>query len=81
MLQGFPITGIPIIKPGDDLIRILIHALIPLTPQNGDVLVVTSKIISKAEGRFLNLCGVTPSAEAIVLGELFRNVRDRKSVV
>ena len=69
MLQGFPITGIPIIKPGDDLIRILIHALIPLKPQNGDVLVVTSKIISKAEGRFLNLCGVTPSAEAIVLGE------------
>ena len=37
--------------------------------QNGDVLVVTSKIVSKAEGRAVNLADVTPSAEAVRLAE------------
>ncbi len=69
MLQGFPITGLPIIQPGDNLAAVLIRALKPLDPQAGDVLVVTSKIVSKAEGRFVNLRDVTPSSEAIALGE------------
>jgi coenzyme F420-0:L-glutamate ligase/coenzyme F420-1:gamma-L-glutamate ligase len=68
MLQGFPLHNLPIIQPGDDLPNLLIRALAKLAPQNGDVLVVTSKIISKAEGRFINLRDITPSDEALALG-------------
>lgn len=40
--------------------------------QGGDVLVVTSKIVSKAEGRYLNLTSVTPSARAVELAAITR---------
>lgn len=45
-----PVTGIPEVKPGDDLAVLLTKALRPLAPSDGDVLVVTQKIVSKAEG-------------------------------
>ena len=45
-----PVTGVPEVKPGDDLAAILANALRPLSPADGDVLVVTQKIVSKAEG-------------------------------
>jgi len=67
MLQGFPLIGLPIIQPGDDLATMLAQTLQPLGPQANDVLVVTSKIVSKAEGRFANLRDVTPSAKAQAL--------------
>jgi coenzyme F420-0:L-glutamate ligase/coenzyme F420-1:gamma-L-glutamate ligase len=67
-LQCFPVHGLPIVQPGDDLLHLLINALAPLALQDGDVLVVTSKIVSKAEGRFINLRGITPSEEAVSLG-------------
>ena len=69
MIQLIPIHGIPIIKPGDDLGGMLVAAIAPLHPAAGDILVVTSKIVSKAEGRFANLRDVTPTAQAIELGE------------
>ena len=47
-----PVTGLPEIRAGDDLASMLAVALVPLTPKNGDVLVVTQKIVSKAEGAF-----------------------------
>jgi coenzyme F420-0:L-glutamate ligase/coenzyme F420-1:gamma-L-glutamate ligase len=72
-LQLFPVTGLPVIRPGDDLGRMLADALAPLAPQPGDVLVVTSKIVSKAEDRFLNLRDVTPSPEAIALSTRTRH--------
>ncbi len=69
MIQLFPVAGLPIVQPGDDLAVLLARALRPLMPQDSDVLVVTSKIVSKAEGRFANLREVTPSAKAIELGQ------------
>ena len=63
----FPVTGIPLIQPGDDLPRILADAMQPLAPGEGDVLVVAQKIVSKAEGRLVDLAGVTPSPRAIEL--------------
>lgn len=69
-LQLFPVAGLPVIQPGDDLAALLAAALMPLHPQRGDVLVVTSKIVAKAEGRFVNLREVTPSARAIELAAL-----------
>ncbi|GLR69075.1 F420-0--gamma-glutamyl ligase [Acidocella aquatica] len=69
-----PLTGIGEIHPGDDLAFIIAQALTAagLPPQPGDVLVVTQKIVSKAEGRFVDLAAVTPGAEALRLAELTR---------
>ena len=58
------LAGIPAIGAGDDLGAVLGDALADLGPQPGDVLVVTHKIVSKAEGRFVTLAGVRPSARA-----------------
>jgi coenzyme F420-0:L-glutamate ligase/coenzyme F420-1:gamma-L-glutamate ligase len=71
MLTLTPLPGIPIIQPGDRLDRIILHALARagLVLQDGDVLVVTSKIVSKSEGRLINLASVLPSASACKLAE------------
>ena len=63
------LSGIPAILPGDDVAAILAEALdaTGLTPRDGDVLVVTHKIISKAEDRYRNLEDVTPSPRALEL--------------
>jgi coenzyme F420-0:L-glutamate ligase/coenzyme F420-1:gamma-L-glutamate ligase len=65
-----PVTGIPFIQSGDDLTRILADALAPLAPVAGDVLVVAQKIVSKAEGRHVDLASVTPSPRAIELARV-----------
>lgn len=49
-LEVFPVTGIGRVGPGEDLAAILATALQPLHPADDDVLVVTHKIVSKAEG-------------------------------
>lgn len=64
MVTVLPLAGLPIIQPGDDLPALLAESLTPLRPQAGDILVVTSKIVSKAEGRFVDLRDVEPSDEA-----------------
>jgi coenzyme F420-0:L-glutamate ligase/coenzyme F420-1:gamma-L-glutamate ligase len=60
------IPGIPAIRAGDDLARILGDALkaAGLRLRDGDVLVVTHKVVSKAEGRSVALADVTPSPRA-----------------
>jgi coenzyme F420-0:L-glutamate ligase/coenzyme F420-1:gamma-L-glutamate ligase len=60
------LPGIPAIGAGDDLARILGDALAaaPLRPERGDVLVVTHKVVAKAEGRAVALAEVKPSARA-----------------
>lgn len=60
------LAGIPVVKPGDDLPRIILEALARSgeTLVNGDALAVTSKIVSKSEGRFVRLDDVTPSERA-----------------
>ncbi|GAA3604546.1 coenzyme F420-0:L-glutamate ligase [Agrococcus terreus] len=45
------VRGIGEIRPGDDLASILADALAPHEPADGDIVVVTSKVVSKAEGR------------------------------
>ena len=63
------IAGFPLIKEGDDLAEIIFQAAMDcdLTFEDGDVLVLAQKIVSKAEGRLVNLNTVTPSAEAVEL--------------
>lgn len=66
MLSIFPIRDMPLIKPGDDLGRILLAAISEnqLTLQEGDVLVLAQKIVSKSENRLVNLNKVDPSPQA-----------------
>jgi coenzyme F420-0:L-glutamate ligase/coenzyme F420-1:gamma-L-glutamate ligase len=65
-----PITGIPLIQPGDDLPAILVDALTIHEPHNGDVLVLAQKIVSKAEGRKVDLARVRPSPRALELAQI-----------
>jgi coenzyme F420-0:L-glutamate ligase / coenzyme F420-1:gamma-L-glutamate ligase len=72
--QGLVLTAlpsIPMIAAGDDLAAIIVKALraadLALAP--GDVLVLAQKIVSKAEGRLVDLATVTPSPRAVTLAE------------
>jgi coenzyme F420-0:L-glutamate ligase / coenzyme F420-1:gamma-L-glutamate ligase len=58
------IEGIGEVRPGDDVARLVLDAAArQATPvHSGDVLVISQKIVSKAEGRLLRLTEVTPSA-------------------
>ncbi|HEU5381575.1 MAG TPA: coenzyme F420-0:L-glutamate ligase [Ktedonobacteraceae bacterium] len=62
-IRIIPITGIGEIAPGTDLGLLIYEAIQAqaLTLQQGDVLVVTQKIVSKAEGRVLDLSQIEPS--------------------
>ena len=63
-ILGLP--GIPLVEPGDNVVDLIVRALtnVPITLANGDILVVTQKIVSKAEGCLIHLADVTPSAFA-----------------
>ena len=64
--QVLPVCGLPEVKPRDDLAVLIDGALraqgTPMLP--GDVLLVTQKIVSKAEGRMVRLEDVEPSVRA-----------------
>lgn len=66
-LQLLALPGIPLVRPGDDLAALILAALerAGLSLVEGDVLAVSSKIVSRAEGRFVRLSSVTPGAEAL----------------
>jgi coenzyme F420-0:L-glutamate ligase/coenzyme F420-1:gamma-L-glutamate ligase len=49
-LQVIPVEGVGVVTEGDDVADVLIHALGELSLEMGDVVVVTHKIVSKAEG-------------------------------
>ena len=63
-LIGIP--GVPLIETGDDLSALIGDAVVAAghTLQDGDVLVITSKIVSKAEGRWVDISTVEPDDEA-----------------
>jgi coenzyme F420-0:L-glutamate ligase / coenzyme F420-1:gamma-L-glutamate ligase len=65
------LRGIPMVKAGDDLAAIILAALRSSDRglQAGDVLVLAQKIVSKAEGRVVNLRSVTPSVRAAILAK------------
>jgi coenzyme F420-0:L-glutamate ligase/coenzyme F420-1:gamma-L-glutamate ligase len=68
-LEAMAIPGLPLVGRGDDVPALVWRALVGagVTVQDGDVLVVTSKLLSRAEGRFVELPRVEPSARAIEL--------------
>ena len=66
-----PLINIPLIRRDDNLADILVKSLTETNIQleDGDILVIAQKIVSKAEGRTVNLTTVTPSQRAIELAE------------
>jgi coenzyme F420-0:L-glutamate ligase/coenzyme F420-1:gamma-L-glutamate ligase len=68
-LQLTPLERIPLIKPGDDLVRIILDSLrlTGIEIERGDILVLAQKIVSKAEDRLVNLTTVEPSSRALEL--------------
>jgi coenzyme F420-0:L-glutamate ligase/coenzyme F420-1:gamma-L-glutamate ligase len=63
------LAGIKLVEPGDDLGAIAVAAFSEnrIVPEAGDVLVVAQKIVSKAEGRYVDVTTVEPSERAIAL--------------
>jgi coenzyme F420-0:L-glutamate ligase / coenzyme F420-1:gamma-L-glutamate ligase len=97
-LEVIALDGFPLVRPGDDLVELIASALArnDLTPRARDVLVVAQKIVSKAEGRVVDLATVEPSAKALtlaaevdkdprlvelILSESVRVVRARRNVL
>jgi len=93
-----PLPHIPMVRPGDDLSGLLIAACeqSALSPADGDIFVVAQKVVSKAEGRHVDLAEVTPSEQAktlaaqvkkdprlveVILGESRQVVRHRPGVL
>ena len=67
MIQVIPVEGLPEIGEGDDLVAMIAES-IPL--QDGDVVCVAHKVVSKAEGRVEHLDAVEPSERARELAGL-----------
>lgn len=65
-IRILPLPSLPEVTPGDDLGALIVDALKSsgLQLEAGDILVVTQKIVSKAEGRLVRLATVEPSARA-----------------
>ena len=64
-----PLAGIPIVREGDDVASLVGDAIdaAGIVPADFDVVVVTQKIVSKAEGRHVRLADVAPSPRAVAL--------------
>ncbi len=97
-LQLIAVPGLPLVQPGADLFRLICEVLDAEGRQllDGDVLVIAQKVVSKAEGRYVDLAAVRPSERArrlagevgkdprlveVILGEARRVVRHRPGVL
>ncbi len=71
-VQIIGVPGIPLIETGDDLPAAISTAIrgAGMTLEAGDVIVVTSKIVSKADGRWVDLATVEPDDEARRVAEV-----------
>ncbi|HVC58961.1 MAG TPA: coenzyme F420-0:L-glutamate ligase [Acetobacteraceae bacterium] len=93
-LELLAVPGFPMVQPGDDLAGLIADRIGPL--HDRDVLVVAQKVVSKAEGRGIDLATVVPSPRAValagdvgkdprlvevILGESIRVVRSRPNLL
>lgn len=75
MLNQLTLTALPnfpMVQPGDDVAALILAGLraadLPLA--DGDVIAIAQKVVSKAEGRLIDLATVTPSARALELAAI-----------
>jgi coenzyme F420-0:L-glutamate ligase/coenzyme F420-1:gamma-L-glutamate ligase len=86
-IRLLPLCGIGEVVPGTDLAGLVVAAVRPANPDgpelvDGDVVVVTQKIVSKAEGRLVPIDHADPAAKlALVTRESTRIVRRRGDLV
>jgi coenzyme F420-0:L-glutamate ligase/coenzyme F420-1:gamma-L-glutamate ligase len=71
VIELIPLQGIPEVRPGDDLAQLIAAAAAggDIGLSDDDVLVVTQKVVSKAEGRVVELASVQPSDQALEWAE------------
>ena len=70
MISLLPVEGLPLVQPGDPLADLIVESLDSAGGvQDKDILVIAQKIVSKAEGRVVDLSTVEPSADALLLAE------------
>lgn len=79
-LTVLPLAGLPEVGPGDDLAGLLADAALAGGLEDGDCLVVTSKVVSKAEGRLVPAAGEEGKAR-VVEAEAVRVLRRRGDLV
>lgn len=74
VIEIIPLSAIGEVVPGEDLVATLADAVASAGTRlsQGDILIVTQKIVSKAEGQSVALADVVPGAEAQRLAELTR---------
>lgn len=97
-LELIAVPGLPLVQPGDDLARLVAGCLerAGIRLCDGDVVAFAQKVVSKAEGRFVDLRTVEPSSRAeelarqvgkdarlveLILHESTRIVRQREDVL
>lgn len=70
-LEIVALSGLPLVGKGDDVAGLVLSALgrDGMTLADGDVIVVTSKLVSRSEGRFVDLSTTLASPQAIAIGE------------
>ena len=76
-LQILPLTEIPMIVAGDDLVTMVIDSMCQqeIRFEDDDIVVIAQKIVSKAEGRIVRLADVQPTdAASLVMGETTEKV-------
>jgi coenzyme F420-0:L-glutamate ligase/coenzyme F420-1:gamma-L-glutamate ligase len=82
-LNLIPLEGFPLVKPGDDLASLVAETLAKngFSLQDGDIVVLAQKIVSKAEDRLVNLTTVDPSEAARDYAECREVVRVRQGLM
>ncbi|MGD9890335.1 MAG: coenzyme F420-0:L-glutamate ligase [Dehalococcoidia bacterium] len=72
-IRIIPVRGIPEVKPGDDLAAIIGDAVEArgLTLEDGDVIVIAQKVVSKAQGDLVTLTEIEPSVLATEFARAF----------
>jgi coenzyme F420-0:L-glutamate ligase / coenzyme F420-1:gamma-L-glutamate ligase len=85
-LRILPVTGIGEVMPGADIARLITDAVEPSQPdgptlRDGDVVVVTQKIVSKAEGKLVEIADDIDAKLALVAQESVRILRQRGDLV
>ena len=65
------LSGIPLVRPGDDLVEIIMKSLksTKMILLDNDILVIAQKVVSKSEGRYMKISDVEPSAKSYLLAE------------
>ncbi len=90
-IEIYPIKGIPLIRAGVNIAEIILDSIIKngINLMDNDILAITEKIVSKAEGRIVKLDEVVPSRKAVKIANMLKKdpriveliLRESKNIV